>query len=253
MHFHLPKPLHGWREFFGEVAIIVLGVLIALAAEQLVEQWSWRERTRSAIDALKTESGINFRYAAEQVAVEPCVQLQLNGLHDRLIGKGATLPAPVYADSAFDRYVIRHPTRPWQSDVWRSINDDGTSAHFENFEHHILSMNYAQTATLLQLDDATNLTADRLSILAEPIALDAVSRVHDLELIAEQHGRTGLQALIAGQVMGVLRDTGQEPPDALVDEMIQTSGTAKFCHDHHLPTADWRKVLAAVPPTLATD
>ena len=33
MHFHLPKPLHGWREFVGEVAIIVLGVLIALGAE----------------------------------------------------------------------------------------------------------------------------------------------------------------------------------------------------------------------------
>lgn len=30
MHFHLPKPLHGWREFVGEVGIIVLGGLIAL-------------------------------------------------------------------------------------------------------------------------------------------------------------------------------------------------------------------------------
>jgi hypothetical protein len=29
MHFHLPKPLHGWREFAGEVGIIVVGVLIA--------------------------------------------------------------------------------------------------------------------------------------------------------------------------------------------------------------------------------
>ncbi len=26
MHFHLPKPLHGWREFVGEVGIIVVGV-----------------------------------------------------------------------------------------------------------------------------------------------------------------------------------------------------------------------------------
>ena len=33
MHIHLPKPLHGWRAFLGEVGIIVLGVLIALAAE----------------------------------------------------------------------------------------------------------------------------------------------------------------------------------------------------------------------------
>jgi len=30
MHFRLPKPLHGWREFAGEVGIIVIGVLIAL-------------------------------------------------------------------------------------------------------------------------------------------------------------------------------------------------------------------------------
>ena len=37
MHFHLPKPLHGWREFWGEVGIIVIGVLIALGAQQVVE------------------------------------------------------------------------------------------------------------------------------------------------------------------------------------------------------------------------
>ncbi|HLY07323.1 MAG TPA: hypothetical protein VKR31_16375 [Rhizomicrobium sp.] len=32
MHFHLPKPLHGWRAIFGEVGFIVFGVLIALGA-----------------------------------------------------------------------------------------------------------------------------------------------------------------------------------------------------------------------------
>ena len=32
MDFHLPKPLHGWREFVGEVRTTVLGVLIALGA-----------------------------------------------------------------------------------------------------------------------------------------------------------------------------------------------------------------------------
>ena len=30
MRVSMPKPLHGWREFAGEVGIIVLGVLIAL-------------------------------------------------------------------------------------------------------------------------------------------------------------------------------------------------------------------------------
>ena len=31
------KPLRGWREFSGEVGIIVLGVLIALGAQQVVQ------------------------------------------------------------------------------------------------------------------------------------------------------------------------------------------------------------------------
>jgi hypothetical protein len=37
MRVRLPKPLRGWREFGGEVGVIVLGVLIALAAQQAVE------------------------------------------------------------------------------------------------------------------------------------------------------------------------------------------------------------------------
>lgn len=49
MHFHIPKPLHGWREFAGEVGIIVLGVLIALSAEQVVE----KQRMRAEVDELR--------------------------------------------------------------------------------------------------------------------------------------------------------------------------------------------------------
>lgn len=53
-HVHLPKPLHGWREFFGEVGIIVLGVLIALGAEQVIEHFSWVHK-RSQVEASMRE------------------------------------------------------------------------------------------------------------------------------------------------------------------------------------------------------
>jgi hypothetical protein len=49
MHFHLPKPLHGWREFTGEVGIIVIGVLIALGAQQVVEAAQWRSKVNAVI------------------------------------------------------------------------------------------------------------------------------------------------------------------------------------------------------------
>jgi len=55
MHFHLPKPLHGWREFAGEVGIIVLGVLIALAAEQVVETIHMRSETDAVRASMRDE------------------------------------------------------------------------------------------------------------------------------------------------------------------------------------------------------
>ena len=45
MHVQLPKPLHGWRAFVGEVGIIVIGVLIALGAQQIAETIHWRFET----------------------------------------------------------------------------------------------------------------------------------------------------------------------------------------------------------------
>lgn len=56
MHFHLPKPLHGWRAFAGEVGIIVLGVLIALGAEQLVTIFHERSTSIDARNSVRSSS-----------------------------------------------------------------------------------------------------------------------------------------------------------------------------------------------------
>jgi hypothetical protein len=194
MHVHLPKPLHGWREFLGEVSIIVLGVLIALGAEQMLDDWRWHNRARTAIETLKNESSLNFRFAAEQVAVDGCVDQQLAWLHDRLLSGGASLPVPLYTEDlgngqGQETYVFRHPSRPWKADVWHSVNDDGTAAHFDNFQHHLLGMVYAQVASLQEFDEATNVADGQLAVLAEPVRIDPASVLHFLGLISEQRRR----------------------------------------------------------------
>ena len=60
MHVHLPKPLHGWRQLAGEVGIIVLGVLIALGFEQLVEAMRWRSEVGHFRTAVDHELGRNL-------------------------------------------------------------------------------------------------------------------------------------------------------------------------------------------------
>jgi hypothetical protein len=81
MHIHLPKPLHGWREFAGEVGIIVLGVMIALGAEQLIQAIHTRSEVaqfRSAVDAELATTLAAYRYRVDQ---EPCVKRRLGELH----------------------------------------------------------------------------------------------------------------------------------------------------------------------------
>ena len=49
------KPWGGWRENARELAIVVVGVFIALVAQQLADDWQWRQKTGSAIAAMRHE------------------------------------------------------------------------------------------------------------------------------------------------------------------------------------------------------
>jgi len=71
MHVHPPKPVHGWREFLNEVAIIVVGILIALAAENIVERMRWNEEADHATESVKDELETAAVYAWERMAISP--------------------------------------------------------------------------------------------------------------------------------------------------------------------------------------
>jgi hypothetical protein len=72
MHVHVPKPLHGWRAFAGEVGIIVLGVLIALAAEQIVETLHWRRVLDDYRAALHDEVAHNIATYSYRIEQDRC-------------------------------------------------------------------------------------------------------------------------------------------------------------------------------------
>lgn len=65
MHFHLPKPLHGWREFIGEVGIIVLGILIALGLDAVVTSIHNRDIVEKSRAQLTKELTANRNHLLE--------------------------------------------------------------------------------------------------------------------------------------------------------------------------------------------
>jgi hypothetical protein len=121
MHFHLPKPLHGWREFAGEVGIIVVGVLIALTAEQVVENLHWHEQVAAGRKELRQDYITIVALAGEREAEDKCIRSRLVFLRNILDANGDRLPAIGDIGSP--------PARTWYPASWDSLVASDVSTH----------------------------------------------------------------------------------------------------------------------------
>jgi hypothetical protein len=93
MDIHKPKPWHGAREFLKEYAIIVVGVLTALAGEQGVEWLHNRAELAEARAALRQEIDLNGRTFRFAVAEDRCYLAAMDGFI--AWAKGGPRPAPI--------------------------------------------------------------------------------------------------------------------------------------------------------------
>lgn len=238
------------RGFAAEILVIVIGVLIALAAGNVVEEWNWQRKVTAGEKRLLDEGAWNVRYAAEQVVVGPCVDAQLVQLRTRVLRSGDTLdPAPLHSDPTGRDYVIRIPSRPYGDGIWMALNDDGTSGHMADVRQQRHAGAYASLAILREKRTESDLLTGRLITLAHPLPLDAASRVTLVADIEEQRARSLFQSMVAGQILGAYRRLGSLPSEASVDSLLSTSGTVAFCQKRFLPMASWRKVMVANTPS----
>jgi hypothetical protein len=139
LRLRLFTPMHGWRAFWGEVGIIVLGVLIALAAQQIIEALNWRREVAGFRDSVRDEIEINlgsYPYRAKQ---KPCIEARLDELQRWLdswrAGRPARLTGPIGVVAS---RVIR-------TSVWES-RDPGTFAHMPREEKQEYAFLYDEFA-----------------------------------------------------------------------------------------------------------
>jgi hypothetical protein len=81
MDIHKPKPWHGVRELLKEVGTIVIGVLIALGAEQAVERQEWAHKVRAAEDAMRAELLVDDGpQIYQRAAMHDCLTARLDAI-----------------------------------------------------------------------------------------------------------------------------------------------------------------------------
>lgn len=116
--------MHGWREFVGEVGIIVIGVLIALGAEQLVESFHWHHQVQEAEYAMRLELETDDGpQAVARASIEPCLGQQLDAIQTE-IEDGANR-ARVHQLAM----TYSPPRRTWDDQAWRSAGASQAAGH----------------------------------------------------------------------------------------------------------------------------
>jgi len=71
---------NGWRSFFADIAVVVIGVILALLAQELAQSMQWRKDVAGQRNALRAMAEDNLKVIAFRRFQEPCVQRRLTEL-----------------------------------------------------------------------------------------------------------------------------------------------------------------------------
>ena len=230
MRLTLPEPPHGWRDFAWEIAIVFMGVVLALGGERLIQQYNWKQDARQASAAIKAELVEHRLAALERLAVQPCLKGQLKALHEKLFrhqgGTWSGMPMVVneQATTGAQRralgYAYRSPEPPWVDEAWQIARVTGALNHLPKDEVSRYARVYRLSNRYLGLQDGENAAAARLSVLARDGPIDAKSRIELLGALAQADHANAYLELGARQQLEFLQPLLSDLPQAEVDQAI---------------------------------
>ena len=119
-----PTPASKWRAFLLEFGTIVLGVSVALAAQQAMEWWNWRGQVAEARSIIATELTSNLVGAINRLNASACVERRLDQLAqivDEAAQKGSLPPLG---------NINTTPRTVWPNGAWESVVASQTATHF---------------------------------------------------------------------------------------------------------------------------
>ena len=207
----VPTPIHGWRVLAGEMGVIAISVLIALGAQQLVEQREWSQRAAASDEAIKNELGAAAAYSYERRIIQPCLQGKIRELADKLVtNEGAWSASPMKFSSGQYRNVMppayRAPSRTFLRDAWTTAMADGTVNHMPAARVQQYSALYNQVEDMARLQEEEQSAGASLTPLSFDGRLDNRSRVEMIARLAEVDRINSLMALVGGQIIDALRE-----------------------------------------------
>jgi hypothetical protein len=212
MEIHKPKPVHNWRELLIEIGIIVIGVAVALAAEQFVESLHWRNNIRDARRAMTLElRDDDGPQAYIRLAVAPCLDKQLDTIKTAIIAKGRRRD--------IERLIagVKQANVTWDAVAWNTLQTSDVASHMTPEEVRNWSVPYVRIPVLDSVNLRENhdvvalqpsgLTSEVLTDSEADTMLAAIKRLRNSHQLMVLHSRSLLSGMMQD---GVLLTPDQE-------------------------------------------
>jgi len=128
MDIHKPHAAKSWREFAVEIGTIVVGILIALSLEQLVETLREHRATAEAREAVRGEVAADLSLMQLRMDEQACVDRRLGELAAILAAarEGRPYPPP--------QWIGRAVNQPVSARRWTAASNSGRASLFPTDE-----------------------------------------------------------------------------------------------------------------------
>ena len=205
MHFHLPKPLHGWREFAGEVGIIVIGVLIALGAEQVVERVHQQQEGLQAERVIRNEIELNLGRLQSRRGIYGCVRGRIEEIQKLLDGTASevTFVTPIW--------IGRPQYWSMLNSRWDAESQAGRAALIDPGRLSQYGGMYNRMQNLLNEMDAEQTDWAKLRTLEHLRRLDAAGALQMNLTLNDARYRNWRLALVTDQLFGWAKPLNLHP------------------------------------------
>lgn len=237
------KPPNGWSAVVWELAIVTIGVLFALAAQQWVEGLSWRDRTAASLTQIREELSRHYANAVEWRATYPCIDAQIDRLRTRLQSSGATMdPAPMYREGEYD-YVLRIPSKVFSDTAWQAAISDGVTSRFDSPVRRELSQHYSEIGKITEMIRLNDLSRQRLATMASPLPIDPMVRFTLLSELETLSGRAEFLNALFGRLIDHVREVDMISPADEARALTERHGTYRFCKAQRLPMRSFEEAV----------
>lgn len=200
MKVHPPRAIDSWREFLIEILIIVIGVALALAAEEALSDYHSNREVEVVQESLNDELADSLFAALERIRFADCQKQALDRLDAMAHQPGGATVSELPAS----------PVRLWGSAAWDAAVASGIVEEMGHDQRHAYAVLFSLVRTMKEWNSRERELWAIAGAYARTPPASPEARHRLGEAVSQLRSLNGIMTLAARQFIDTARPLGLE-------------------------------------------